>query len=136
MTTLLLDTQTIFWYAENHPDIGRNTRRLVSGAISRQATSISAISFCELAFLALRGRIAIKAASIRVWRSEVLNAGIKEIPVTGETAITAMELTDFHGDPADRLITATAIRHGAVLVTSDRKILAWQGQLRRADARL
>jgi len=49
--------------------------------------------------------------------------------------IDAALLEDFHGDPADRLITATAKRLGATLLTADERILAWSGDLTRADAR-
>lgn len=31
----------------------------------------------------------------------------------------------FHGDPADRIITATAITEGAYLLTRDKQILSW-----------
>ena len=54
----------------------------------------------------------------------------------GELAIAAVALADFHKDPADRLIVATALDEGARLVTSDAKILAWLGPLARIEARL
>ena len=38
------------------------------------------------------------------------------------------------GDPADRIIVATALQ-GHTLVTGDRTILAWDGNLARLDAR-
>ncbi|MDZ7752099.1 MAG: hypothetical protein U5S82_10630 [Gammaproteobacteria bacterium] len=44
-------------------------------------------------------------------------------------------LRNFHGDPADRMIVAAALRHGAELVTADRRILDWNGRLLRYDAR-
>jgi PIN domain nuclease of toxin-antitoxin system len=34
-------------------------------------------------------------------------------------------LQDFHGDPADRLIVATALVLGVPLITADRQITAW-----------
>ena len=42
-------------------------------------------------------------------------------------------LQDIHGDPADRLIVATALE-GHRLVTADRGILAWPGRLSRLPA--
>jgi PIN domain nuclease of toxin-antitoxin system len=41
---------------------------------------------------------------------------------------------DLHGDPADRLIVATAIVHGATLMTADRALLRWRHPLPRQDA--
>jgi PIN domain nuclease of toxin-antitoxin system len=43
-------------------------------------------------------------------------------------------LRDFHADPADRFIAATALRHQACLLTADRLILAWPGTLQRNPA--
>jgi PIN domain nuclease of toxin-antitoxin system len=59
-----------------------------------------------------------------------------EQPIDGDVAIRAVELRDFHKDPGDRLIVATALTLGGVLMTSDRKILDWPGPLGRIDARL
>ena len=67
------------------------------------------------------------------WRLEQLGQGLIEIPVDGEIGIRANELADFHADPADRIIVATAMyRHQ--LVTADRRILEWSGGLRCVDA--
>ncbi len=62
--------------------------------------------------------------------------GLCEIAVDGAIAIAAEELGNFHGDPADRIITATASRLGAILVTADSRILEWLGELRVHDARM
>jgi PIN domain nuclease of toxin-antitoxin system len=42
--------------------------------------------------------------------------------LTADVAVTAGELDDFHGDHADRLIVASALRSGATLVTKDHRI--------------
>ena len=44
-------------------------------------------------------------------------------------------LHDFHADPADRFIMATALLHGATLITADDRILMWAGPLRWHEAR-
>ncbi len=50
---------------------------------------------------------------------------IQIIPISPEIATTAYELGEnFHGDPADRVIAATAIVNKLILVTSDRKLIA------------
>jgi len=92
------------------------------------------MSFWELAMLTVRGRVALYE-DISSWREKVLRLGINEIPVTGEIAIAAVQLSDFHNDPSDRLITATAMVNGATLLTADRRILRWKSPLRRIDAR-
>ena len=81
-----------------------------------------------------KGRI-IYPDDVSLWRREQLNQGLIEIPVDGEMGIRANTLVDFHADPADRLIVATALE-GHELITADERILAWPGQLSRLDARL
>lgn len=70
------------------------------------------------------------------WRRLALSQGIEEVSISGEVDIMAGELTNFHKDPADRIIMATALRQNATLLTSDRRILDWSGKLARLDARL
>ena len=79
-----------------------------------------------------KGRIAL-ADDIRAWRREHLEQGVVEIPVDGEIGIRAAGLSEFHSDPADRLIVATALA-GHRLVTSDCRILGWSGSLSRLNA--
>ena len=67
-------------------------------------------------------------------RRELLGQGLAEIPVDGEIAIHANALPGLHADPADRIIVATA-QAGHRLVTGDERILAWDGNLARLDAR-
>ena len=69
------------------------------------------------------------------WRASLLDDGLVEIPVDGSLGIRAASLQGLHGDPADRIIVATAMA-GHVLVTADRRILDWPGNLRRMDASL
>ena len=60
----------------------------------------------------------------RAWQSGEVNGAI---------AIRAVGLADFHADPADRLIVATALE-GHRLVTADERILGWTGPLSRVRA--
>lgn len=68
------------------------------------------------------------------WRRDLLGLGLLEISVDGEIGVAAAQL-DLHGDPADRLIVATAQIKGAVLLTADQPLLQWDSTLERCDAR-
>ncbi len=68
------------------------------------------------------------------WRVRLLESGLVELPMDGGAAIRAGLLSDLHGDPADRIIVATALE-GNQLMTADRRILDWPGDLNRFDAR-
>jgi len=64
-----------------------------------------------------------------------LSLGVREIGLSAEIAMQAVELDDLHGDPFDRIIIATALVEDAVLLTADRPILDWPSNMRRQDAR-
>ena len=80
-----------------------------------------------------KGRI-ILPSEIVPWRATLLANFMVEIPVSGEIGIRANNLPNFHPDPADRIIVATALE-GHRLVTADELILGWSGSLDRLDAR-
>lgn len=79
--------------------------------------------------LAARVRIELRQ-SAESWRGDWLRAGLEEIALAGSLAVAAAELADFHADPADRFIAATAMAHGATLITADQSLLRWPGPLR------
>ena len=80
-----------------------------------------------------KGRIVLPL-DLSAWRLDLLEYGLVEIPVDAEIASRAGSLPDMHGDPADRIIVATALE-GHELITADERILGWPGTLSRLDAR-
>lgn len=83
--------------------------------------AVSAISWFELAWLARNERIAL-SIPIRTWLQQ-LSGELRTIGVTPAIADTAVSLpASFPGDPADRLIYATAVEHGYRLITKDRSL--------------
>ena len=79
-----------------------------------------------------KGRIDL-ADDVLTWRRRQLEQGMIEIAVDGEIGIRAVSLMEFHPDPADRIIVASALS-GYRLVTADSRILGWSGQLNRLSA--
>ena len=74
--------------------------------------------------LVARGRLEL-TMPVRDWIaiSEGLSF-LHFVPVTNNIAIKSVQLPgELHGDPADRLIVATALSMGSALVTKDEKIL-------------
>ena len=117
------------------PRMGRSARGLADAAIEVGELAVSVISFWEVALLLTLGRLRIREPATR-WRHELLERGVVELPLGGGTCIAAAQLEQFHADPADRFMVATAQAVGARLVTADQRILAWPGPLDRQDARL
>lgn len=130
---MLLDTQVLVWVRSGAGKLGRRSRDAISRAVQQGDVAVSAISFWEVAMLQEKGRLTL-LRDISSWREALLDDGLVEIPVNGAIAARAGGLAGMHGDPADRLIVATAL-DGHQLVTADERILGWPGQLHRLDAR-
>ena len=130
----LLDTHALIWLVEGSKSLGRRSARLADDALARDELAVAAISFWEVAMLAQAERIEI-ALPPSEWRLRVVRLGIHEAPLSGDVAIAAATLPDFHPDPADRFIVASARALDAGLITADDRILRWSGSLIRHDAR-
>lgn len=130
---IVLDTNALLWLRTGQSSLGNVCRHRIDIAFREEELSVSAITFWEVALLQAWGRIEFRE-EVESWRHELLGQGLKEIPVNGEIGIRAVQLRDFHADPADRIIVATA-QAGHTLITADQKILDWNGSLRKLDAR-
>ena len=130
---ILLDTHVLLWSRFGGTQIGPRSRQLIEQALQENNLAASAFSFWEVVMLHDKGRINL-LSDIGSWRMSLLEDGLTEIPVDGEIGIRAGGLVNFHSDPADRIIVATAL-DGHRLLTSDGQILAWSGNLDRLDAR-
>ncbi|HEX7294050.1 MAG TPA: type II toxin-antitoxin system VapC family toxin [Solirubrobacterales bacterium] len=118
MGAVLLDTHVVHWWSAEPKRVSSAARRALESA---DELVVSAISWYELAWLARHERIAI-TVPVRSWL-DGLASQLRTIGVTPAVAETAVGLpASFPGDPADRLIYATAIEHGLDLVTKDRSI--------------
>lgn len=132
---ILLDTHVLLWLDSDAPQLGAETRHVIQQAWQSNQVAVSAISFWEVAMLQQRGRIAL-ATPPSAWRDDWQAAGLLELPLHGNVALNAVALKNFHADPADRFIAATALEHAAVLISADQAILHWaDGSLNRLDAR-
>lgn len=132
---ILLDTHCLVWMVQANTRMGRSSRGLADTAIEVGDLGVSVISFWEIALLVTKRRLRIRQP-LTNWRHDLLRRGVVELPLGGATCIAAVRLENFHADPADRFIVATAQVIGAKLVTADESILAWPGPLDRHDARL
>ena len=130
---ILLDTHVLIWSRQTNSPVGPQCRQLIEQSLSEGDLAVSAFSFWEVAMLGDKGRL-IVARDIFSWRSSLLEDGLFEIPVDGQIGIRANNLPNFHPDPADRIIVATALE-GHRLLTADDLILRWSGGLDRLDAR-
>ncbi len=120
---ILLDTHIFVWLAENSPKLGPKARQRIDRAMARRDLHVSAISYWELGMLVAAKRLRL-ARDLAEVRSTAERAGPRELAVDGEIGIVASRLAALHGDPADRIIVATALCAGATLLTADQRLLS------------
>ena len=124
---LLLDTHIWIWFFEGDRHLsGSNVLKDIDNAILHSSLRISEISLWELAMLESKGRISFTGSCLE-WMDRTLEVpGFSPIGISPEIACLSCRLPGiFHGDPADRIIAATAIHLGACLVTIDSKIISY-----------
>lgn len=121
---IVLDTHTLLWWASGDKgQLSAAAAQTIEGELNGGQIMVSSISAWELAMLVARGRVAL-SMDIEEWLSVVGQIeAVSFIPVDNEIAVKSIELPgEFHKDPADRIIVATARKLAAPLITADEKI--------------
>ena len=121
---LLLDTHVWIWLAAGNPIISPSTRKAIDKAREREHLLISPISVWEISMLVQRKRIVLEM-DVTDWLKQWIELpGILIVEFSFEVALLSNRLPGvIHGDPADRILIASAYEENAVLVTADEKIL-------------
>ena len=121
--TLVLDTHALLWFASNPDKLSDRAKEEIEAA---GVLYVSSISAWEIGMLVAKERLVL-TYDVGDWirlTSQIPN--ILWLNVTPEIAVKAASLPGFfHGDPADRIITASAISMGASLVTADQRIQSY-----------
>lgn len=127
---LLLDTHCWLWAQLGLIEhLSRVALSAIRDAESGGNLRVSVISVWEIAMLQKYGRVALPM-NIGTWIDQALTkSGISVAPFTPEIAIESVHLPgDLHGDPADRMLVATARVIGATLLTKDRRLIQYSRQ--------
>jgi PIN domain nuclease of toxin-antitoxin system len=124
---IVLDTHSWVWWANDSRDLSRPARRQIEAALREDRLLVSSISVWEVALLVERGRLQL-AIAVDEWvaRTERI-PGLRFVPVNNAIALRSRQLPGrLHKDPADRIIVATALSHGATIVTRDDRIRGYE----------
>lgn len=135
---ILLDTQILIWFSQGDVRLREAARTIVSDETASGDVAVSTISFWEASMLVQKDRLSL-GMDIVEWVAAVMRQpAIRIEPISPIIAVDAGQLPgDIHGDPADRLIVATARNLACPVLTTDRKILAYadQGHVQAIEAR-
>lgn len=120
---IVLDTHALVWWYASPERLSVRARRAIRLALRRGAIAASTVSIFEIATAVRRGRLDL-GTPIEQWLDDLGRMPeLRLQPVSAEVARTAGALPDsLPGDPADRLIAATAISLRAKLVTADARL--------------
>jgi PIN domain nuclease of toxin-antitoxin system len=126
---LLLDTHAWLWLMSGTVEFPPIVKKQIEHAAQQHQVYVSAISVWEVGMLATKKRIQLQQDVLQ-WTQTALKApGTQLIPLLPEIAIESTRLPgEFHGDPADRIIVATARHAGLTCLTRDGKIGAYAQQ--------
>jgi PIN domain nuclease of toxin-antitoxin system len=120
---IVLDTHALVWWYASPERISGPARRAIRLALRQGEIVASTISILEIATAVRRGRLD-PGGPIEHWLDDLCRMPeLRLQPVSAEIARSAGALPDsIPGDPADRIIAATAIALRAKLVTADRRL--------------
>ncbi len=126
---ILLDTHTWIWLFQGSKELSEDVIVKINQAGNQGKVFISAISVWELSMLVAKGRVTL-SKSIHQWVEDSLSQpGVNLSLLTPAIAIESSFLPgEFHGDPADRIIVATARINNLILSTRDRQILQYRSE--------
>jgi len=118
---ILLDTHVLVWLVAARERLSAGASKAID---SGRELAISIASVQEIAYLVARGRLSMDRP-LETWIGDALNVHeVRAVAPTVSTALRAGSLdpSEFHGDPVDRLIYATAVEHDAQLISADERL--------------
>lgn len=123
---IVLDTHTWMWWVSAPSLLSPAARSAIEYT---KKASVCPISCWEISTKVAAGKLELDR-DLDLWvRQSLARPPIALLEITADIAVAAgrLGLQGFHGDPADRLIVATAIELGVELVTKDKNIREFAG---------
>jgi PIN domain nuclease of toxin-antitoxin system len=123
---IVLDTHALLWWVSGDAALSRTAKEHITVEMEGGAIMVSSMSAWELTMLVERGRVDL-SVDVEKWLSLVSRINnVHFVSVDNDIAVKSVTLPgEFHKDPADRIIVATARKLAAPLVTADEKIRAY-----------
>jgi PIN domain nuclease of toxin-antitoxin system len=120
---IVLDTHIWVWWVHGDERLTSSQSEIIQ-ANESESVGVSAISLWEIAKLVELGRLELNVP-LEKWFEQALDyPGIRIVELTPEISAESTRLPgEFHRDPADQIIVATARVLNCALVTSDERIL-------------
>lgn len=123
---IVLDTHALVWWVAGDATLSKKAKAAIDKEMAGGDIIISSITAWEIAMLVERDKLFL-SMDVGSWLATVAEIeAIRFYPVDVEIAMKSVDLPgEFHKDPADRMIVATARKLAVPLVTKDEKIRAY-----------
>lgn len=115
---LLLDTHIFLWALLEPERIDDETVELLESAETE--LYLSAVSGWEVAIKHANGSLLLPESPQAFLSSSMAAAGVRELPLSLQDAISVADLPPHHNDPIDRFLIAQARTNQMYIVTDDR----------------
>ena len=119
---IVLDTHALIYDALTPARLSARARKAIALAFTDRELACSDISLWEIAMLIAHKRLNPVMDARQFLDDMIAARHVRVLPITAEIAVLSQFDIFSHGDPADRLIAATARLHRAALITSDAKL--------------
>lgn len=124
---IVLDTHALVWWVSGDGNLSATAANHIRQEQEKKGSIlVSSITAWEIAQLVECGRLLL-SMDVSDWMDLVAQISmVTFVAVENEIAIKSVSLPgEFHKDPADRIIVATARKFAAPLITKDEKMLAY-----------
>lgn len=117
----LIDTHYLIWDMMAHPSFNTKVENLLTE--NEGNCFYSVISYWELAMLIAKGRLKIDVSIAQFFQDVEKKRNLRPLHLTPEIGdLVRQFISEINGDPADRIIVATALNYKAILVTADENL--------------
>jgi PIN domain nuclease of toxin-antitoxin system len=123
---IILDTHIWVWHVQQDIRLTQRHQKILQENQS-SGLGVSIYSCWEVAKLVEYDRLTLPCSLENWFLTALAYPGIQVLDLTPPIIIASTRLMDFHKDPADQLIVATAKVLGLPLLTADQKILDYHG---------
>jgi len=121
--TTLLDTHAWAWWVAEDARLSKRARSAIERARRRGDLLVSPISAWEIAKKVEKRQLVLDRPLDAWLVSATTVEGLRLCDLSIPILVESCRLPQpFHGDPADQIIVASALHHGAILVSRDERI--------------
>jgi PIN domain nuclease of toxin-antitoxin system len=119
VSRVLIDTQSLIWFAEDASSLSARAIALVDDRATERLAS--AASLWEMSVKVALGKLKLPVGSLAAFAALLAANDIAVLPVVADdaVAVSALPTVPSHKDPFDRLIAAQCLRMDLTLVSVD-----------------